>query len=197
MATARREFTDRVLEEYAKRGMLAEVAERFALRTLMVLAKPDLGEHKVPLAFHRPDWTVEPTLWFDRWWAKLLRKVEHWARRRLGRPLLPAWLDSLVYSKSIRVGYRKESLPIDATERIMAMANYLRHYEEVEPSRVLVGQKAMIDLQKSYCADYWPETEHVFGRWHPMDIVLGNKCSAFGLEIEVSPFLSENEILVV
>jgi len=144
----KQQFAAHLVEQFAKRGMLAELAEMEAEVALVCMAKPDIGKHKVPVSFRRPDWTVEPTLWFDRWWAKLLRKVEHWARRRLGRPLLPAWLDSLVYSKSIRVGNRKESLPIDAIERIAAMANYLRHREEVEPSRVLVGCKAMCDLRR-------------------------------------------------
>jgi len=189
----KQQFAARLVEQFAKRGMLAELVEG----ALVCMVKPDIGKHKVAMSFRRPDWVVEPTLWFNSWWAKLLRKVEHWARRRLGRPLLPAWLDSLVFSESVRVGCKKESLPIDAVERIAAMANYLRYYEKVEPSKVLVGRKVMIDLRRSYCADYWPGTGHVFGRWHPIDIVLGNKCSAFGLRIEISPFLAEDEILVV
>lgn len=203
MATVRHEFSECVLEEYAKRGLLAEVVEVEAWRSLVILATPDIGEHKVPLSFYRPDWVVELTLWHGKWWARFLRRVDRRLRRfghrfprldgvlcRLGLGLqLPDWLDSLVHSEGIRVGLKKESLPVEALERIAAMANYLQHHQGVQPMQVLVGRKAMLDLRQSYCADYWPAMvahfENPFG------------AQILGLTLQISPFLAPDEILVV
>jgi hypothetical protein len=199
----KRQFTAHLVEQFAKRGMLAELAEMEAEFAFICMARPDIGEHEVPRSFARSELTVEPTPWFNKWWAKLLRHVSHQLNLlghrfpRLDGMLshfnmglrLPAWLDSLVYSRSIHFGYETERLPEDTMERIKAMANYLQCHENRRPSKVIMGRKALAEMQASLCADYWPIT--IADYENPFN------AQVFGLEIQISPFLAEDEILVV
>jgi hypothetical protein len=138
--------------------------------------------------------TTAPASWhnwwlarFIRWVAKkrlLYRKPLKWLKlwRRLG------WLSELAFANAVEVTYERDELPKDALECARAMINYLT-YRGDKPDRILVGPKALHDLEESFVSGY---SEFLT----PYMLDRRGRCEIFGIPIQVNPFLAEDAIIV-
>jgi len=178
------------VEYFEHHGMEARFWQDEADRFLHVLVRPDIGKVRGREILLHTDVTIEPSLWFGHWWAKLLRRYDSWVRRTMPYKLerilrLPHWLTELAWAKFVRYSWRQEQLPDDMLERIQAMRHYLMRQNH-RPTRIIVGRKGLPPQLAGY-VEYYPDTTE--------DRVMEG--CILGLSVQTNPFIGDDEILVV
>lgn len=183
-----RKFTGKLVKELETRGLEGQWTSDVADNIFSLFARPNLKS--VPLSVYYCPLSVQTDLasWRKCWWVRLLRWVYFkLVPYRLHDRLMPHWLIELIRARHIHVNYTLEKLPEDVLERIQVMRHYLLQHK-IKPTKVLMGQRALFDLKSgsvSGYGDYWVE-----------NLVSGNFDTIFGLEIQVSPFLAEDAVIV-
>lgn len=89
-----------------------------------------------------------------------------------------------MYEVDLRV--KVETLPTDILERIQVMRHYMMFYLGEEPTKVVMGRRAFVEL-RSICINHFPDA---------LTFSQNSSSQVFGLKIQINPFLAEDAVIV-